>query len=730
MKRVLFASLAVAALVQGWVSPPRIAATSRHVIDHQSQQYYHQSSALFAADDDNDDDASSDTMGLNELQTLLRNAAKREDYMEAGRLSDLLVRRLLKDGGNDDISEEALRAKRYRMSWQGLGTAPWLEERLDALNFTFPTTVQINAMEAVNAILNVPDDVIATTTLEERMELSMNEVKDMGIVISGNTGAGKTLAYLVPLLSTLSDSLFVRQRLRVGAEERILGDKTADFVARVMAVTAPQVRSSSQQTRQGGIATGAALSTLGRSGKDVTKPLVLIVVPTKELGVQIAMLLYQLVGGTIRKKAAAFTGKASMFKYKGPKGVKIGCVLGEEEAAEGLKLQTDVAITTPEYLSKLLSDGDVDPSNLRVIVYDEADLALEQTNPDDLDAIFNDDPEERPYERLTFLVGASVTESLGNLAVSSRVLPEGKSYMATAKTFSPLGSTSDKGVAAVLASQESTMASLQDLDVCMDPGLRHMRVITGDNTRLLTLTKLLRKELDAFDKADGDETMQRPRVVVFFPTEEEARAAIEPIRDALWGKHQVCVLLPKTGFDPMRIMEEFTDGKTNLMIATPNSVRGLDFPELTHVYAMYLPFDDPREYVHLAGRVGRVGQMGSAKGSGGRVVAILKESEVERMDELAKNLDFTFTDIELEAEEAVVMTEDDDENDMDIDKMRRYLEDTLNLVSLSDNPSSTTDVVDVEFSRTTDDDDEDDDDDDDDDDYDDDDDGFSEGGFE
>jgi superfamily II DNA/RNA helicase len=626
-------------------------------------------------------------MGLNELQTLLRNAAKRQDYMEAGRLSDMLVRRL--SGGKDkDWTEEQFRQKRYRMSWQGLGTAPWLEDRLDALNYTFPTTIQINAMEAVNAILDVPEDVVATTTLEERMEFNTNN-NDMGVVISGNTGSGKTLAYLAPLLSALSDSLFVRQRLRVGAEERILGDKTSDFVARVMAVTSPELRSMSTKTRQGGSATGAALSTLGRSGTDVRHPLVLIVVPTKELGVQIAMLLYQLVGGTIRKKAASFVGKASMFKYKGPKGVKIGCVLDDEEAQEGLKLQTDVAIAMPKYLSKLLTDGDVQPSRLRVIVYDEADLALEQTNPDDLEALFNDDPQEREFSRLTFLVGASVTESLGNLAVASRVLPDGKTYMATANTFSPLDSGKGKSDAAVLASEESTIASLQDLDVCMDPGLRHSRVIAGDNTRLLTLTKLLRKELDAYEEAqdEGDETVQRPRVVVFFPTEEEARAAIEPIRDALWNKHQVCVLLPKTGFDPARIMEEFTDGKTNLMIATPNSVRGLDFPALTHVYAMYLPFDDPREYVHLAGRVGRVGQMGSAKGSGGRVIAVLKQDEASNMDELAKNLGFEFTDIELDEDDAMVMSEDDDENEMDVEKMRRYLEDTLTLVTLSDDPS-------------------------------------------
>ena len=67
--------------------------------------------------------------------------------------------------------------------------------------------------------------------------------------------------------------------------------------------------------------------------------------------------------------------------------MKIGCILDKEEAKYGLKLQTDVAITTPAHLPKLIRDGDVIPSKLRVIIYNEADLALEQTPDDDLNAV-------------------------------------------------------------------------------------------------------------------------------------------------------------------------------------------------------------------------------------------------------------------------------------------------------------------------------------------------------
>ena len=549
--------------------------------------------------------------------------------------------------------------------------------------------------------------------------------------------AGKTLAYLVPLLSTLSDSLFTRQRLRVGWEESV-GDTVGDLMERVAVVTSPVVRSRARkQIRQkGAVATGAALATLGKSDKeDIKSPLALIVCPGRELGVQIAMLLYSLVGGNVKKEATELSGKANMFKYKGPKGIRIGCILDEEEASFGLKLQTDVAITTPEFLGKLIQDGDIIPEKLRVVVYDEADLALEETNIKDLKSLFGDEKEERENSRLTFLVGASVTKSLGNLAVSAHVLPEGKSYIASATSFAPLSdptADTDTDVAATIVGEQQKSASLKDLDVCLDPGLRHERVIVkkGDANGLLVLTRLLRKELKDFDeKAKENPQLQRPRVVVFFPDEAQAKAAIEPLRDAMWGEHLLCVLLPKTGFNPITMMEQFKNGETSVMLATPNSVRGLDFPAVSHVYTLYLPMDDPREYVHLAGRVGRIGQMGSVAGGGGRVISILKEGEeAENMEKLAENLGFDFVDSPYDfKDDGITRTEDGsiDVDGTDVEKLRRLLEDTMSLVSLADDPSTidvdaSSAVVDAESVDDGDDDDDEDDDDDDndDDDYD------------
>jgi superfamily II DNA/RNA helicase len=739
------------------------------------------------------------SMGLNELQTQFRLAIAREDMDAAMVYRDELADRVDNSHNNnnsynnnsdhDMTEEERLRKKRQRLSWSGLGTAPWLIERLNALGYTFPTTIQINAMEAVNAILSEnntkndvannnknkninDDDDTDNTTLEERLLKSSSTIQNMGLLISGSTGSGKTLAYLVPTLSTLSQTLYTRQRIRIKAEEDI-GDLMGDLLERVAVQTSPMMKGQGY-TQVGGGGGGKISSTLGKSGTDVKSPIGLIVVPTRELGVQIALLLYQLVGGNKKNSPTERSGKKNMFQYKGPKGVKIGCVLDDEMSMEGLKLQTDFAITTPKYLSKLLDEKDIDPRKLRVVIYDEADLGLEQTSEHDLKLLFdtmmnnnnnNDNKEQqqeeeeeeegnnnvREFSRISYLVGATVTESLGNLAVRDEILPKGKSYIATATRFAPLTDTSDATIdndnddistsgeyvnsmptVGISSSADASKATLKDLSLCLDPGLRHERVIAPDNTELLCLARMLRKELKDFEIAnatltaeaengggggdDGDDddeendllkqlailreetkdleeefdfssvmpsssskgttdkinSLMRPKVVVFFPDEDEARDAILSLRDAMWGEHKLGVLLPNTGVAPLSIMESFKKGDISVLLATPNSIRGLDFPELTHVYTLFLPDNDPREYLHLAGRVGRIGQQGSVRGQGGRVTTILDQDEAPKFDQMASFLGFNYEDV------APIKAEISEQSD--VEDMRRYLEDTITLL--------------------------------------------------
>lgn len=70
---------------------------------------------------------------------------------------------------------------------------------------------------------------------------------------------------------------------------------------------------------------------------------------------------------------------------------------------------------------------------------------------------------------------------------------------------------------------------------------------------------------------------------------------------------------------------ERPDGYTEtpvLLVATLASMRGLDMPELTHVFMLGVPQDAPVDsYLHAAGRVGRFGRSG-------KVISILEEREL------------------------------------------------------------------------------------------------------
>ena len=58
-------------------------------------------------------------------------------------------------------------------------------------------------------------------------------------------------------------------------------------------------------------------------------------------------------------------------------------------------------------------------------------------------------------------------------------------------------------------------------------------------------------------------------------------------------------------------MEDFKQGKINFAIGTEETVRGLDFTWLDTVYTLTVP-KSATEYLHMSGRVGRVGKEGRA----------------------------------------------------------------------------------------------------------------------
>ncbi|MDF5039166.1 helicase-related protein, partial [Vibrio parahaemolyticus] len=85
--------------------------------------------------------------------------------------------------------------------------------------------------------------------------------------------------------------------------------------------------------------------------------------------------------------------------------------------------------------------------------------------------------------------------------------------------------------------------------------------------------------------------------------------------ESVWGHlaadgHRVGLL---TGDVPQKkrekILEQFTKGDVDILVATDVAARGLHIPQVTHVFNYDLP-DDCEDYVHRIGRTGRAGASG------------------------------------------------------------------------------------------------------------------------
>lgn len=61
----------------------------------------------------------------------------------------------------------------------------------------------------------------------------------------------------------------------------------------------------------------------------------------------------------------------------------------------------------------------------------------------------------------------------------------------------------------------------------------------------------------------------------------------------------------------LKILEQFTRGSLDFLVATDVAARGLHIPAVTHVFNYDLP-DDCEDYVHRIGRTGRAGETGHA----------------------------------------------------------------------------------------------------------------------
>jgi len=284
-----------------------------------------------------------------------------------------------------------------------------------------------------------------------------------------------------------------------------------------------------------------ALPILQRLALETGRVQALILAPTRELAIQVAK-AFRTYGRHRQPSVLAIYGGQ-------PYGPQI----------DRLQNGVDIVVGTPGRVLDLIQREDLDLSEVRTVVLDEADEMLSMGFIEDIEAILD----ETPSSRQTTLFSATMPLPIRQLAAR---------YLRTPETL-------------VIGAQQPATDTIEQ---------RYYLVYEED--KLAALTRLF--EMDEIASAliftrtrVGTGELANELSLRGFPTEALSGHLSQSARE--------------------HVLNRFRRHQIKVLVATDVAARGLDIDGISHVFN-YDPPQDPETYVHRIGRTGRAGKTGVA----------------------------------------------------------------------------------------------------------------------
>ncbi|MGF1713597.1 ATP-dependent RNA helicase RhlB [Photobacterium chitinilyticum] len=243
-------------------------------------------------------------------------------------------------------------------------------------------------------------------------------------------------------------------------------------------------------------------------------------------------------------------------------GLKAGLAYGGEayeKQQKTLEAGVDILIGTCGRIIDFYKQRVIDLASIQVVVLDEADRMFDLGFIKDIRFLFRRMP--MPKARLNMLFSATLSYRVKELAFEHMNNPE----------------------SVVVEPEQKTGHRIQE-----------ELFYPSNQDKMRLLQTLIEEEWP-------------DRAIIFANTKHRC--------ESIWAhlaadKHRVGLL---TGDVPqkkrVRILEQFTQGEIDVLVATDVAARGLHIPQVTHVFNYDLP-DDAEDYVHRIGRTGRAGESG------------------------------------------------------------------------------------------------------------------------
>lgn len=246
-------------------------------------------------------------------------------------------------------------------------------------------------------------------------------------------------------------------------------------------------------------------------------------------------------------------------------GQKIGCMLvigsaGAQRQLEKLKEKPRILIGSTGRILDFIQRKKIPAHLVKTIVLDEGDRLLEDGNFQDVASVIKSTLKERQI----ILLSASVDEETRER--SKKIMKEDALFI------------------------EAKTGSL------VPQGISHYYILTTQREKFLQLRKILAGEKPG-------------RVIVFLNNPENIEVTVDKL--CFHGIKAAGIYGKADKLDRKNALEDFRQGRANVLVASDIGARGLDIEGVTHIINMDVP-EEPSHYLHRAGRCGRKGEEGTA----------------------------------------------------------------------------------------------------------------------
>ncbi len=296
----------------------------------------------------------------------------------------------------------------------------------------------------------------------------------------------------------------------------------------------------------------------------------LILTPTRELAAQVSENLNQIFP-CIGLRTLAIYGGTSYSHQKAK-----------------LKRTPQVIIATPGRLVDLIHQKQIDLTELKVLVLDEADRMLSMGFEEDLQFILDATHENKKDD-----------DSSGRASCQTWLF----------------SATMGPGIKRILHRylNEPVMVNQVEANQGVSATLQHYYLAVRGGQRQQGLIRIL----STIDDFYG---------IIFCQTKKE----VQDVEDALRARRIDCMSIhgDKVQKDREQIIRKLKEGKFSVLVATDVAARGIDIKNLTHVVHYSLPYE-LESYIHRSGRTGRAGETGT-------VISILESSDFSKLNRLVR----------------------------------------------------------------------------------------------